>query len=299
MFGVKFWGVRGSIPCPGTNTAKYGGNTACIEILTDLDYNIIIDLGTGVRGYGASIFGRENKKNFRFHVFLTHTHWDHITGFPFFGPIYVPTTEMDIYGPVSFDKSLEDIVGAQMTYENFPVNFSQLECKVNYHELKEGELELPGGFKVSFIYINHPILCLGYRFEYKGKVISTCYDHEPYRNLFEDDPENFEEGAEVAELSNGRIREFFRGSDILIHDAQYTTKEYPKFYGWGHSTFKYALDQAIGNDVKNLVFFHHDPDRTDDKLNALQFLCDETINNAGSGLKAFPASEGMEIILAE
>ena len=299
MFGVKFWGVRGSIPVPGVETSKYGGNTATIQILTDIpDYQIIVDLGTGVRGLGNALLKDSSvKKPIKSHIFLSHTHWDHIMGLPFFAPIYMSATEMDIYGPVSFGNSLEQIVGGQMNYEHFPVNFSQLECITRYHELKEGSLDLPGGVKVSFIYVNHPILCLGYRFEYQGKAICTCFDHEPYRNLFADDPENCEEGEITAQMSNERIKNFFKNADILIHDAQYTEKEFPKFYGWGHSTFKYAIEQSLGCGVKQLLFFHHDPGRSDEKLDALKRMCDKYINNNNGKLHAMPAYEGLEIFL--
>ncbi len=294
MFKVKFWGVRGSIACPGPKTAKYGGNTSSIEIITDQDYRIVIDFGTGCRALGANLFSSPDvKKPLRIYAFLSHTHWDHIMGFPFFGPIHAPSSVIDIYGPVPLSKSLEEIVGGQLTYEYFPVNFTQLQSTINYHELKEGSMELPGGLKVSYQYLNHPILCLGYRFEYQGKVISTCYDHEPFLNLFADDPDNCVEGQQTADESNKRISDFFAGSDILVHDAQYTSKEYKNFTGWGHSTYKYAITQAMHSGVKKLVLFHHDPDRTDAKLDVITKKCGEKFNTAD--FKVMPAYEGLEL----
>lgn len=297
MFGVRLWGVRGSIPSPGPHTVKYGGNTSCIQIITDLDYEIMVDFGTGARALGNHYFSNPNiKKPLKIHSFLSHTHWDHIYGFPFFGPIYAPTSEIDIYGPVSLDGSLAEIVGGQLNYEHFPVNFTQLQSKITYHELKEGSLELDGGVKVSYIYLNHPVLCLGYRFEYQGKSICTCYDHEPYTNVFANDPDNFQEGLEASEESNKRVVDFFHNADILIHDSQYTTREYPKFAGWGHSTYKYSIDQAAKAGVKTLLLTHHDPERSDEKLDILKKLCDRNYNSK-NGLKVYPAYEGLEILL--
>lgn len=297
MFGVRFWGVRGSIPSPGPLTAKYGGNTSCIQIITDLDYQVMIDFGTGARSLGAHYFTNPDiKKPLRIHSFLTHTHWDHIYGFPFFGPIYAPNSVIDIYGPVSLDGNLETIVGGQLNYEHFPVNFSQLQSKITYHELKEGTIELEGGVRVSYIYLNHPVLCLGYKIEYKGKSISTCYDHEQYINLFANDPDNFQEGQDVAYFSNKRIVDFYKNSDVLVHDAQYTTKEYPKFTGWGHSTYGYAIDQALKAGVKHLVLTHHDPERSDKKLDTLLKMCNKNYNSKGI-FHVEPAYEGLEILI--
>lgn len=294
---MRFWGVRGSIPCPGPTTARYGGNTSCIQIITDHEYQVMIDFGTGSRLLGNHYFASPDiAKPLKIHAFISHTHWDHITGFPFFGPIYAPTSEIDIYGPVSLEGNLENIISGQLNYEYFPVNFHQLQSRITYHELKEGSLELPGGLKIHYIYLNHPVLCLGYRFEYEGKTIATCYDHEPYSNVFENDPDNYAEGVAASEESNARIVNFYKGADVLIHDSQYTTKEFPKFIGWGHSTYKYAITQALKADVKKLVLFHHDPDRSDEKLDILKKMCDRTFNNK-EGLHVEPAYEGLEILL--
>lgn len=296
MFKIKFWGVRGSIACPGPKTAKYGGNTASLQIKTDQDYEIIIDLGTGVRELSSALLSDPAvKKPLNIEAFLTHTHWDHIMGFPFFTPIHIPSSKINIYGPVSLEENLEKIVGGQLSYKHFPVRFDELRSSITYHHLKEGSMELAGGVKVSYKYLNHPILCLGYKFEYQGKVIATCYDHEPFANLFANDPENCEEGAFVAEEQNRMIRDFYRDVDVLVHDAQYTKKEYQRCIGWGHSTYNYAIDQALKSGVKKLVLFHHDPSRTDSQLDSLAKMCREKMNDYP--IEVIPAYEGLEISL--
>ncbi len=297
MFKVKFWGVRGSIPCPGPNTARYGGNTSCIQIKTDQDYQIIIDCGSGMRDLGASLMSDPGiKKPLKIFIFLTHTHWDHIMGLPFFTPIYVPGTDITIHGPVTFeDEPIDKIVGGQLTYRYFPVRQDELNSDLKFKALKEGSMELPGGIKVSYIYLNHPIMCLGYRFEYQGKVFSTCYDHEPFINLFEDDPENREEGEIVAEESNKKVTEIYTNADLMVHDSQYTSIEYEKFKGWGHSTYKYAINQAISAGVKKLALFHHDPSRTDAQLDQVKQTMQQAY--ASKNIDIFPAYEGMEVDL--
>jgi len=289
--------VRGSLPCPGPTTAKYGGNTACIQIKLDQDYQIIIDSGTGIRELSASLLSDpEVKKPLKIFLFLTHTHWDHIMGFPFFTPIYIPNAELTIHGPVSFeDEPLEKVIGGQLTYRYFPIRIEELKSKIDYVRLKEGSLDLPNGVKVSYKFLNHPILCLGYRIEYENKILATCYDHEPFANLFEGDPENEEEGKNAAFEQNYRVSQFYKNADLLIHDSQYSTSEYKKYVGWGHSTYKYAITQALKANVKNLALFHHDPNRTDKQLDNIK----ETFNPKflKYGLNVFPAYEKQEIEL--
>ena len=297
MLKVKFWGVRGSIPCPGPKTAKYGGNTSCIQIKTDLDYQIIIDAGTGIRSLAGSLLSDPTvKKPLKIFLFLTHTHWDHIMGFPFFTPIYIPDSEITIFGPVTFEEEpLEQVVGGQLTYKYFPLRQDELRSKIKYQNLKEGSMQLPGGIVVSYKYLNHPLLCLGYRFEYKKKVFCTCYDHEPFLNLFEGDPINEDEGKAAADENNARITAFFHNADLLVHDAQYTTKEYEKFVGWGHSTYKYAIGQALHGRVKRLALFHHDPERTDSQLDQVKSSFQSKYKS--QNIEIFPAHEKLEIEL--
>jgi phosphoribosyl 1,2-cyclic phosphodiesterase len=277
---IKFWGVRGSIPCPGPHTMKYGGNTACIELrFGDTDRLIIIDAGSGIRELGNYLMVHDLRKGpIKTEILLTHTHWDHITGFPFFAPIYVPGTELKIYGPVTYeDETLEDIVGGQLTYRYFPVRQAELASKIEYFDLKESRMDFNDGMTITTKYLNHPILCLGYRFEYRGKILCTAYDTEPFRNVFCNDPNDPSydeliacEGEEVAGEENQRVEKFFSDADLLIHDAQYTQKEYESSkVGWGHSSFEHTIEAAKRAKVKRLAFFHHEPLRTDAQIDEL------------------------------
>jgi len=286
MLSVRFWGVRGSIPCPGRDTVIFGGNTSCLEIRAGKKL-VIVDLGTGVKPLGDWIMANDSKNGpMDIDVFITHTHWDHIMGFPMFTPIFIPGTKLRIHGPVSFeDDTLASIIGNQLSYRYWPVRQSELAAHIEYHELKETTLNLDGGLKVTTKYLNHPILCLGYRFEYMGKSIVTAYDHEPFRNLFPTDPndpnyneEAAGEGEAAANEENDKILKFFEGADILIHDTQFTIGEYEKHLGWGHSSYDYAMEAARRASVKKLVFFHHDPNHTDEQLQSFENKC---IDNGG------------------
>ena len=303
---VKFWGVRGSIPCPGPSTAKYGGNTACLEIqIESLQRRIIIDAGSGIRELGNQLMANDCARGyFSAEIFLTHTHWDHIMGFPFFAPIYVPTSQIKIYGPTTYEEeSLKDVLGGQWTYRYFPVRHEELTSRVEYIDLKEGRYDLGQGVKLQTKYLNHPLQCLGYRFEFSGRVLCTAYDTEPYFNVFCSDPQDpaydaalAAEGEQAAAEENARMENFIRGADLLIYDAQYTQDEYCQSrVGWGHSPIEHAIDVARRCKVKRLALFHHDVLRTDDQLETMGPLyCNA---NNGYGFESFFAREGMEITI--
>ena len=301
MFFVRFWGVRGSIPCPGRNTAEFGGNTACVEIRAD-ERIIISDLGTGIKPLGDYLVTNDLKKApLDLDVFISHTHWDHIMGFPMFTPLFIPGTKMRIKGPVSFnDDTLESIIGDQLSYRYWPVRQSELAAQIDYQELKETTIDMGGGLKLTTKYMNHPILCLGYRFEYKGKSIIAAFDHEPFRNLFPTDPndpsydeEAAKEGEEAAKEENERMVQFYNNADILIHDTQYTAKEFEKHLGWGHSSYEYAIEAACKAKVKKLIFFHHDPNANDECLENLEALYKAKLKN--KKLEIIMAREGQKI----
>jgi phosphoribosyl 1,2-cyclic phosphodiesterase len=305
---VRFWGVRGSVPCPGPRTVKYGGNTSCLELrFGEEDRLVVIDAGTGIRELAGHVMKTDLPKGpIKTELFLTHTHWDHIMGFPFFIPLFIPNTELKVFGPVSFeDDPLSKIFGDMLRYRYWPVRLEELSANIQYSDLKEGTMDLGGDLWVTTKYLNHPVLVLGYRFEYRGKVFCTAYDTEPFRNLFDvspDDPsydaEAVKEGALAAEEENNKVTDFFRGADILIHDAQYTHNEYvnpksPKL-GWGHSSFEQAVNVAHKAGVKKLLLFHHDPDRSDEELERIEKKIRESIRGK-SKVEVMVAREGLTV----
>lgn len=302
---LTFWGVRGSIPCPGPKTVKYGGNTASLELRFGPDNRlVIIDAGSGIRELGNKLAKEDLKKGpIKTEIFLTHTHWDHIMGLPFFTPIYIPGTELKIYGPVTYEEdSLDRIVGDQLRYRYFPVRQSELAADIKYFPLKESVQDLGNGIVLKTKYLNHPILDLGYRFEYDGKILCTAYDTEPFINVFEVSPDSpdydeaaVREGGLVAKEENEKVLEFFKDADILIHDTQYTQKEYmDSKLGWGHSSFEWAINAAHKAGVKKLYFFHHDPLRTDEELDRLKDKYRRAVNGK-TDLFIDVAKEGMVI----
>jgi phosphoribosyl 1,2-cyclic phosphodiesterase len=302
---IVFWGVRGSIPCPGEETVRYGGNTPCVELrLGSKQRLVIIDAGSGIRQLGHHLVDRNgDREALEVDLFFTHTHIDHIIGFPFFTPLYVPGTRIRIYGPATGgDQSLEMILGGQMSYHYFPIRLNDLAVSITFRELTEGcSLSLDGETVVRACYLNHPLLCLAYRFEFGGRILCTAYDTEPYRNLFLAAPDEssgeetlVREGQRAADEANRRLEAFFQGADLLIYDAQFTAAEYSaKRQGWGHTAIEDAVETARRAGVKRLALFHHDPDRSDAQLDALAALYGRA---AGGGWpEIFFAREGMRI----
>ncbi len=302
---VRFWGVRGSVPCPGPKTVRYGGNTSCLELrFGEEERLIVIDAGTGIRELAAHIVKNDLPKGpIRTQLFLTHTHWDHIMGFPFFIPLFIPNTELKIFGPVTYEEdTLDKILGGMLSYRYWPVRLTELAAHIEYSNLKEGSQNLGDDLWMTTKYLNHPILVLGYRFEYRGKVLVTAYDTEPFRNVFAAPPDSpgydeeaVREGELAAREENDKVTRFLSGADVLIHDTQYTHKEYlAGKIGWGHSSFEHAVNVAHQAGVKKLVLFHHDPDRGDEELDRIQATIQASVRGKTS-LQVVVAREGMMI----
>ncbi|MFH1537564.1 MAG: MBL fold metallo-hydrolase [bacterium] len=310
---VKFWGTRGSIPTPGPSTVKYGGNTTCLEIRTDDDKLFIVDAGTGIRELGLSLLG---KGQIEANVFISHTHWDHIHGWPFFIPAFIPGNSFTIYGPVHYDQKLEEIISGQMHYSYFPVKLEHMASKISFVELKETTFELEG-VHVTAKYLHHPILVLGYRFEQNGKTVVTMFDHEKYSNIFvqkekkeekddlddllfgssEDDENAEKEAGEAVEEMNRRVVEFARNADLAIVDAQYTDEEYPSKIGWGHGTMEDAIKLAANANIRRVALIHHEPTRPDEAMEKIEDFCAGEILKRGMSGKheVFAAREKFEV----
>jgi phosphoribosyl 1,2-cyclic phosphodiesterase len=305
---VRFWGVRGSIPTPGPDTVKYGGNTTSIEVRLNDGRIIIIDAGSGIRALGNKLVMEDMKKGpLSIDLFISHTHWDHINGFPFFTPIFIPKNRIRVRGPVNIgDESLEKIFALQMSYNYFPLRADELAATITYDTLKETTFNIYDDVKVKTKILNHPIIDFGYRIEADGAVFVTAYDHEPFRNLFDGNPgdEDFDEtakleGEKAASLNNRRVMSFIQGADLLVHDAQYTNKEYMSSKrGWGHSPMEYVLKTGILAGAKRLALFHHEPVRKDSELDTIErAIKRRTARVKTHDIDAFFAREGLEIEL--
>lgn len=301
---IKMWGVRGSIPCPGPDTVRYGGNTLCLEVrFKDPDRLVIIDAGSGIRQLGNHMVRHDLPRGLKeVDIFLTHTHWDHILGFPFFAPMYIPGMTIRIHGPAAYEENfLERVIGGQFMYRYFPVRIEELSSTLQYIELGEDVFDLGGGLGLTTKYLNHPVSCLGYRFEYAGKSLVTAFDTEPFQNLFSTDstdpsydPAIALAAEETAIDQNNRVEQFYAGADLVLYDAQYTREEYlTAKKGWGHSSIEDVIEAGKRNGLRRLALIHHDPERTDDELDSIASKLFSG-NNEGD-TEVFFAREGMEI----
>lgn len=294
---VKFWGVRGSIPTPGPGTVRYGGNTTCMQLLDgdkgafDGEY-LLIDAGSGIREAGLELM--KMPKPLKINLLITHTHMDHINGFPFFIPAFVPGTVINIYGPVHYEKRLEEIFAGQMDYSYFPISTAQLAADIRFHDLKECEFDL-GRLHVTTHYMNHPVLTLGYRITDGGKTFIYTGDHEPFYDFINEGgggEDDFEDVQEIVDEQNRRLVKFFRNADILVADAAYTPEEYLTHKGWGHSSTDHVIDWAVDAKVKTLVLFHHEPTHDDDKLDEMEkYARSRAVEKGATGMSVVNARE--------
>jgi CheY-like chemotaxis protein/phosphoribosyl 1,2-cyclic phosphodiesterase len=289
---IRFWGTRGSLPKPGPTTLRYGGNTSCVEVRTDDGTLIVLDCGTGSHNLGQAL-QKSGPRPIRGHLLISHTHWDHIQGFPFFAPLFVLGNEWDIYAPGGMGQALESTLAGQMQYTYFPVALDQLDATIRYHDLVEGTFEI-GRVRVTAQYLNHPALALGYRLEVGGVTLVYATDHEPHEACAAS--ERGSDGVEPVHREDRRHVSFLAGADLVIHDSQYTDSEYPARKGWGHTTVEWSVGYALAAGAKRLALFHHEPLRDDDALDQLLAVCQQ---RAGAALEVIAAAEGQVIELPE
>ena len=279
---VKFWGTRGSIPVSGRDTTVYGGNTTCLEITLDSGRKIIVDAGTGIRALGEQLCA--DQENVDIYLLITHIHWDHIWGFPFFDPIFETTSRISIDGSPTCIKGLRAPFNNRMGDGYFPIKFDDLKAEIRYLDaLHRGPLEIDS-VVVDRVHLQHPQGGFGFRFREGKKTLVILTDNE----LTEEDwaqrhPEHY-------------IR-FCKGADILIHDAQYTPGEREERRGWGHSDYIATLDLALKAQVKQLILFHHDPTRKDQEVASFKTHCEDLAREKNAALLIDAAQEGKELTL--
>jgi phosphoribosyl 1,2-cyclic phosphodiesterase len=270
---VRFWGVRGSTPTPQSENLRYGGNTSCVEVRVN-GHIYVFDCGTGFRNLGKQLSQERNGHPINAHIFLSHFHWDHIQGIPFFSPLYNDRESSFVFHSSSRTRGLQQALEEQMADPYFPVNMSDMAAHRQFCTIDEGRTQLEG-CTVQSMWLNHPQGCLGFRMETQGKVIVYATDNEP--------------GDPVFDKS---VRKLAEGADLLIYDAQYLPEEYvARKQGWGHSHWREAINVVMESGAKELILFHHDPDHSDSCI-------DSVVRQAREHYpKVRAASEGMEIVL--
>jgi phosphoribosyl 1,2-cyclic phosphodiesterase len=273
QFKIHFWGVRGSIACPGAATIRYGGNTPCVEMLVG-GHRLIFDAGTGIYVLGQSLLPQLPVSG---HLFFSHSHWDHIQGFPFFSPAFMAGNEFDIYGAtMPSGMTIEQRLSDQMMQPNFPVPLQIMGANLRFHNLEYGMEVKLGDVTVQTGLLNHPGGAMGYRVNWQDRSVAYITDTEHLSTEIDRD-----------------VLALVDGVDVLIYDCTYTDEEYPSRVGWGHSTWQEGVKLAIAAGVEQLVIFHHDPSHNDDFMDAIGI----------SAARVFPQSivarEGLELFVTQ
>ena len=293
---IKFWGVRGSIPSPGPHTVIYGGNTTCIEVRTNDNELIILDGGTGIFPLAQELLA---EIPITAHIFITHTHWDHIHGLPFFSPLFIPGNRINLHG--GFDivtrQGIEHALSIQLQYSYFPIREAEIKANLEYFTLTENQTTQIGTTLVTPTTLNHPVLNFGYKIQQDDKSLFFTGDHEPPYNIYDPDDEDFDDYQTMVMEKEQHILQAVKGVDILIADCSYTLDEYPAKQGWGHGTFDSSIQLAKKAGVKKLICTHHEPIRSDEHLeNVFQKVLDRHSQTADE-IEIILAREGLELEL--
>jgi phosphoribosyl 1,2-cyclic phosphodiesterase len=295
----RFWGVRGSIPSPGPRTVRYGGNTTCIEVRNSDGTLIVLDAGTGLYALAQDLMARRAAGGGDIHanIFITHSHWDHIHGLPFFIPLFVKGSRVCLHGahdPVT-GNGIEHVMGVQLQNSYFPVSEEKMDATIEYRTLGIGQPHVIGDTRIDNVVMNHPVTNLGYRIACRGKSLFFTGDHEAFHNPH---PEgSLEHQALQGEIDRRQqeIDAAMQGVDALIVDCSYTIEEYPAKLGWGHGTFDGALEMALRVGAKALYCTHHEPTRSDDELETAFAEALTRFEGRLGSLRVVLAHEGLEV----
>ena len=294
---IRLWGVRGSIPVPGKSTVRYGGNTSCVEVRADGEI-IVLDAGSGIRLLGLALDKEFGSRSMKLTLLITHTHWDHIQGLPFFSPAYNPKDLIRVLGYEGARAGLATILASQMETPFFPVSLRELSSHLAIEELKEMEFQI-GKVQVRAKFANHPGICVGYRLFTSSGSIAFFPDNEPYEHLklqlASRDGISEHEARDFAAAERAKMVDFLQNCDVAILDTQYTDEEYAKHIGWGHSSLSSVVSLALDADVHKLLLFHHDPGHDDQMVDKMAECARALVRKSGKFLEVEPAREGAEI----
>ena len=287
-YTVTFWGTRGSIPTPGPHTARYGGNTSCVAVEGPGGQLVILDAGTGIRGLGLTLVERQNGA-VEAEILLSHTHWDHIQGLPYFKPFFAPGNTVRIWGSKQGTTSLDEILHLQMDPAVFPVPLTAVSATLSLEEVRAGVEFIVGPFQARAMQLRHPGTTLAYRLKPTAGGQSTAYvtDNE------------LGPGGNYGTPGNWRrdLVQFLKGVDLLIHDAMYTPEELDTHRGWGHSSYEEAVELAAETGARKLVLFHHEPEHDDGAMDALHASARRAAQQRGTTTEVIVAQEGMRLSL--
>jgi len=296
---LKLWGVRGSIPVPGPTTVRYGGNTSCVEVRADGEI-IVLDAGSGIRLLGIALEQEFGSRPINLTLLITHAHWDHIQGFPFFLPSYNDKNKVRIFGYNGADTGLREILKGQMATPFFPVKLYDLPGKIDIKKLDTMEFNV-GKVQVRAKPMNHPGMCVGYRLFTSSGSVAYLPDTEPYDAFKLHSSKSHllspEQTRKRAEKERAALVEFLHETDVLLLDTQYTDEEYQEHVGWGHGSLSSAVRLALDAQVRKLLLFHHDPNHSDTTIDAMVENARKIIANGGQRLEVEAAREGAEFAL--
>jgi phosphoribosyl 1,2-cyclic phosphodiesterase len=295
---INFWGTRGSIPVPGPGTLRYGGNTTCVELRADGEI-IVLDAGSGIRPLGIALQKEFQTQPIRLSLLITHAHWDHIQGFPFFKPAYDSKNHISIFGCDGAGATFRQIMAEPMKAPFFPITMRELSARMDIKKLSEMKFSI-GKVAVHAAFVNHPGVCVGYRIFISGGSVAFLPDHEPYEFFLHSARAkqlSAEQTQKIAADEHARLVQFLRGSDILILDSQYTDQEYKTHVGWGHGSISSAVALALDAEVRTLILFHHDPSHDDNMVDAIVQSARELVAKSGKPLEVTGAQQGTEILL--
>jgi phosphoribosyl 1,2-cyclic phosphodiesterase len=298
---LKFWGVRGSIPVPGTSTLRYGGNTTCVEFRAD-DEIIVLDAGTGIRALGTALEEEFGSQPINLSLLITHVHWDHIQGFPFFLPSYNDKNQITIFGYDGADSGLREILRGQMATPFFPVALYDLPGKIDIKKLDQMEFNL-GKVRGRAKFMNHPGVCVGYRLDTSSGSVAFLPDTEPFDAFKLHSVKSHllspEQTQRRAKNERADLVQFLTGCDVLILDTQYTDEEYQHHVGWGHGSLSTTIALALDAQVRKLVLFHHDPTHDDKFIEEMVENGRKLVAKAGKTLEVIAAREGDELLVGQ